>query len=93
MAILIDMPTPTTCNNCKLFNSTPNGLYPYSCRVTWKKVEPFLKSRPNWCPLREMVKCKDCKHWGQDGYKEGCKYMMCIVAENDWCSFEERREE
>ena len=100
MAILIDMDMPTTCNDCKLFNSTPSGLYPYSCRVTWDKVEPFLKSRPNWCPIREVVMCWECESYIKSENKsevwELCNHGMVSihsVGGEEFCSRGKRNEE
>ena len=41
---------------------------------------------------KEIVRCKDCKYWGEEPYKNGCKYMTYIVCENDYCSNAERKE-
>lgn len=41
----------------------------------------------------KVVRCKDCKYWGADGYRNGCKYATCIMMENDYCSMAERKEE
>ena len=40
-----------------------------------------------------VIRCKDCKYWGADGYRNGCKYATCIMMENDYCSMAERKEE
>ena len=34
----------------------------------------------------ELIRCKNCRYWGQDGYREGCKYSTCGMTENDYCS-------
>lgn len=42
----------------------------------------------------EVVRCKDCKHFGRDmGHgKHDCKkYEMPYCLENDYCSYGERR--
>ena len=41
----------------------------------------------------ELIRCKDCKYWGEDGYRDGCKYATIIMTENDFCSMAERKEE
>ena len=41
----------------------------------------------------EIIRCKDCKYWGEDGYRDGCKYATIIMTENDFCSMAERKEE
>lgn len=40
----------------------------------------------------ELIRCRDCKNWGQDGYREGCKYAVYIMTENDFCSRAEPKE-
>lgn len=40
----------------------------------------------------ELVRCKKCRYWGQDGYREGCKYAVTIMAEDDFCSNAEPKE-
>lgn len=40
-----------------------------------------------------VIRCRDCKFWGADGYRNGCKYATCIMMENDYCSMAERKEE
>ena len=41
----------------------------------------------------ELIRCKDCKNWRKDGYRDGCKYATIIMTENDFCSMAERKEE
>ena len=40
----------------------------------------------------ELIRCNDCRYWGQDGYREGCKYVMVGMTESDYCSNAERKE-
>ena len=40
----------------------------------------------------KVIRCKDCRYWGQDGYREGCKYATCGMTENDYCSNAEPKE-
>ena len=47
----------------------------------------------SYADYEEVVHCKDCKHWGKDGYRNGCKYATYIMLENDYCSMAERKEE
>lgn len=70
MAILIDMPMPTECRGC------PMEMYYFNtgetrCRASGKMLAyPYqtiqFEGRPDWCPLREVVRCKDCKYWVPD---------------------------
>ena len=43
--------------------------------------------------LEHVTRCKDCKNWREDGYRDGCKYATIIMTENDFCSMAERKEE
>lgn len=40
---------------------------------------------------KELIRCKDCKYWGEDGYHNGCKYATVIMGEQDYCSNAERK--
>lgn len=39
-----------------------------------------------------VIRCKDCKYWGADGYRYGCKYATGVMFENDYCSRAERKD-
>ena len=41
----------------------------------------------------QLIRCKDCKYWGADCYRYGCKYATGVMFENDYCSRAERKEE
>ena len=41
----------------------------------------------------EIVRCKDCKWYENDGYHTNCKIMRCCVEGDDYCSRGERRGE
>ena len=43
--------------------------------------------------VRDLITCEECKYWGEDGYRNGCRYATCIMYEQDYCSMAERREE
>lgn len=42
---------------------------------------------------KELIRCKDCKYWGANGYRYGCINATPIMMENDYCSNAERKEE
>lgn len=48
----------------------------------------------NWSPL---VRCKDCKHYSEDGWGFGNCYRPNVyyqrMSENDFCSYGEREED
>lgn len=56
-----------------------------------------FQSKPDDCPLIEIVQCKDCK-WGDAGIdEEGKQFWKCIgihyggTKPTDFCSYGERR--
>lgn len=53
------------------------GLYVHN-----ELINPF-KERPNWCPLAEVVRCKDCKWWSE------CRMLD---DDNGYCSEGERKD-
>ena len=66
----------------------------------WKDCKHYpkcenLKAIQNLCASTqpEIIRCKDCKYWGIDGYKAGCKYAIGIMMGNDYCSMAERKAE
>ena len=101
MAILIDGGMPENCRDCRLSEMYPNGSM--FCIVERKKN--YDGGRPDWCPLREVVRCKDCKYWVPDqvGVVEQpyCTRIGCgdkligldlrIGSADHYCCFGERR--
>ena len=64
--ILIDRPMPEACNVCPC-------MYDYiQCTALKDNEHESLSAcddytkRQEWCPLKEVVQCKDCKHGGLD---------------------------
>lgn len=41
----------------------------------------------------EIVRCKDCKHYGTDGNCLNCNVFCCSMPKNGFCSMGERRED
>lgn len=41
----------------------------------------------------ELIRCKDCKFYGQNGYFYGCPYAVLIMMPNNYCSNAVRKEE
>ena len=96
MAILIDMPMPTECRDC------PMEMYHYNtgetiCIASGEMLAyPYqtiqFEGRPDWCPLREVIRCGNCKFLMPSG--------LCTVfadggirpSVSDFCSYGERRE-
>jgi hypothetical protein len=53
----------------------------------------YLKNRPTVDAV-EVVRCKDCKHYGNYGRVWDCKKYgaMSLPEENDFCSYGERKD-
>ena len=40
---------------------------------------------------QELIRCKDCKYYGQNGYRYGCIHAVPIMMPNNYCSNAERK--
>ena len=52
----------------------------------------------SWDEVGELIRCKDCKHWGRkDVYKDGSAMIVCkqgrSIDADGFCHHAERREE
>ena len=88
--IVIDIPMPKRCADCPCFDDAIYG----KCQVkdTWLGAEDsawFSDTRPNWCPLKEMVTCKDCRHYNIDF----CKKRKHETAPDYSCTAGERKDD
>ena len=62
--IQIDMPMPKNCLDCPACNEYLMCAIPCNGRGWGENdVKDFSQSRPEWCPMKEIVRCKDCKHF------------------------------
>ena len=98
MAILIDIETPKNCKECPFSDIVVVGhIYreQYICNFSGKHQSVRMQDRPDWCPLREVVRCVDCIY-SEESYVSGCVYcewndMSCV--EEGYCHRGERRGE
>ena len=77
-----NMKMPKNCTECLEFKDDCDYYWDYYCTH---------KSRPNDCPLIEIIICKECKHWERD---EECKidsFWEKFTKLTDFCSYGERR--
>lgn len=94
MAILIDMDMPTDCRDCPMVMYYAHCGYT-QCRANNEvlaknyKTIPF-DGRPDWCPLREVIMCRNCLYADRS---EDVLYCKGYVSDDDFCSFAERMEE
>ena len=65
--IVIDMPMPTNCLDCPACNEYLMCAIPANGKGLGENdVREYGQSRPEWCPLKEITLCKDCKQSGID---------------------------
>lgn len=92
MAIMIDMdmPMPDNCEDCGAL-----GLYDVTmCKEAKFTIFMHEAKRPNQCPLREVVRCKDCKRYESDGGALMICTLNDMIADDDcFCWWGERKEE
>ena len=60
------------------------------------KVELFLNESIDNLPSIEVVRCKECKHWGtgvagETEYVKCCDYGKYMVGENGYCVYGEEK--
>lgn len=81
--------------------------YPRRTKFTIGEIRGMLKNEriAPTADVVEVVRCKDCQHWKNTSYDTvtedhwgECRkplgdYRYCETAENDYCSYGERREE
>ena len=85
--IQIDKPMPPRCAECPCYGDRLYG----KCQVTGQWLEDkegswFANERPNWCPLKEIIMCDDCKH------NDRCELRdLMLDHENGYCADGERK--
>ena len=90
MAILIDTDMPKTCGDCDFM---ADG-WCYATSIHNQMTAISLEGRPYWCPLREVVRCKDCNRYESDGGAlMTCTLNDMITDDDCFCWLGERKEE
>lgn len=85
--IRIDMEMPKTCYECPFAMHSYETLYVTqgnnSCVLTHKAITGTKRNKS--CPLRELVRCMDCKH-KRMVLKSGCLGcdIQCCLHPYDW---------
>ena len=108
MAILIDRDMPEECGKCCFLDIDVflNNDCILEDRNPFSDTMDLSRGRPYWCPLREVVRCKDCIYWVPDqvgvveqpyctrlGFEELSGLDLRIGSAEHFCCFGERREE
>lgn len=88
MSVLIKcLEMPTTCTMCWL--NTFCGVW----NTEPVKHKGFNERLEN-CPLTELIRCKDCKHWACDDSESYCYELGIFNTDmNSYCSYAKRKEE
>lgn len=69
--IQIDIDMPINCATCPFTRAINTYSFDSMCVLTKKKANE-IRHREEWCPLREVVMCKDCKHYQNEHI---CQYF------------------
>ena len=78
--ITIDIDMPSNCDECRF-----NTEYDF-CKAMPDNFcgNTDNRKRPGWCPLKELIKCKDCKWLGR------CELSDLLNNETGFCPDGER---
>ena len=105
MLIQIDMPMPEACDVCP-FNYDFCWCKAFGNHDEWEKYSEDWndhvcdrETRPEYCPLKEIVRCKDCKYWSAERINDfnKCRRWINVGVKNfatmgDWfCADGERK--
>jgi hypothetical protein len=88
MVAIKDMQMPSCCMNCGLLGK--DEMY---CSIYPRKdldIITVATTRPNWCPLVEIVTCKDCMYY-RNGLSH-CTQWVMTTNEDFYCADAERKE-
>ena len=99
--ILIDLPMPEACNVCP-FNYDFCWCNAFGNRDEWEKYSDDWNvhvcdrnNRPEYCPLKESVRCKDCKwkKWVDVDDEVVCCGLYDFTRDMNWfCADGERKD-
>lgn len=58
--LIIDRTMPKTCSECFCHDAEYNV-----CQASRHNnlTSEDMEHRPDWCPLKEVIRCKDCLYW------------------------------
>ena len=80
--IMINKNIPEYCAKCPMLivHRGEDFMPTYLCKLEWRKIdgEYICKERAGFCPIKELVECKDCKNHGT---------IDCPMCEEANCTF------
>lgn len=90
--IQIDIDMPINCATCPFTRAINTYSLDSMCVLTKKKANE-IRHREEWCPLEEVVRCKDCKHYLNEHI---CMYFSrhgtIETSSYAYCAYGKRRE-
>lgn len=95
MIAIKNMEMPKRCAECKFcINQKTNdyGSYGQCVAQDCETVNTLNWSLPPSCPLVEIITCKDCKYWHDDGIITTCNQNIGYgFPSNHFCADAEKR--
>ena len=92
MLAIKNMQMPKKCSECQF--STITYMDNRKCKISENcyTIKYTDNNIPTDCPLVEIVTCKDCKHWHDDGIMTTCdKNIGHGFPKDHYCADAERR--
>ena len=93
--IQIDKPMPEGCDVCPLmYDYMQCNALPEGCEDDddFNNYEFDWTKRPDWCPLKEIVRCKNCKYWDADEHDCNIKIGWFACGADWFCADGVRKE-
>lgn len=72
MIAIKDMEMPKNCADCIATCNDSVEYWNYVCSINLKDIDVNESERAEHCPLMEIITCKDCEHWHDDGIMTTC---------------------
>ena len=95
MSVLVrDMDFPNHCRDCE-FSKPRGNSGTYCSRHPDKEYVEYGNGKPDWCPLGEVVHCKECKWYSDSQHIDNskmCKLLGVYPAPDGYCYAGKRKE-
>jgi hypothetical protein len=81
--------SPKSCTQCWF----SKGAYCIYHDSDWVGDHQANQTKPEWCPIIEIIQCKDCKWYvySEEAFGHVCYFNSSYRRENDYCSDGERK--
>ena len=89
MAFLVDRQMPTACDECPcMYDYIQCTALKDNAKQSLSAVDDYTIRQP-WCPLKEVVKCKDCRFYRGNGWCN--RSGIHLEVNDDWFCADGRR--